>query len=222
MKELKHISTGFLLGLVAVACMGAAATFTKYPHVAMLNQNSVITNATLGVTAVGLIPVTQLTNTGASGFASKVLQHDNRNVGTNFVVDVTSLTNTGAGGFPAKVVQANEAGLITNATSVATDTNAVANSGGQATNLTVTTALTLNGLSGDSIRLAVRSSTGQSNNVFAVQTAIADLLFGVATNGTLCFGNVLTNATKSTNPLFFMVITNKGTAFVLPLYGLSD
>lgn len=131
MKDFKSLLFGALLGVVAVAAVGAVATFTVYPHVAMTDQTGAITNCTLasgGLPASAayfnqwnrltnvVLDVTSLTNGGSGGFASKVAQENASHTLTNVTLLFTSLTNGGSGGFPAKPVLQNGTGLATNTT----------------------------------------------------------------------------------------------------------
>lgn len=90
------------------------------------------------------------------------------------------------------------------------------------TNGSVNNSLAVTATSGDGIRLAVRGFTAQTNDVLQVQTAVNGLVFGVDLSGCFKFADVKTNATMGSNTVLYMVITNKGVGYVIPLHALTD
>lgn len=102
------------------------------------------------------------------------------------------------------------------------DTNFNANLYAASTNASINNSLAVTGLTGDGYRLAVRGTSAQTNDVLQVQTALNALVFGVQLNGTLRWGDAPTNATMGSNVVLYLVVTNNGVGYALPLHALTD
>lgn len=89
-----------------------------------------------------------------------------------------------------------------------------------ATNTSIYNSAAVTGLTGDGIRLAVRATNGQTNDVFAVQDNNSIMQFGVKSGGMVIWGNGPTNATAqtATNLICWMIVTNAGKGYAIPLH----
>lgn len=90
------------------------------------------------------------------------------------------------------------------------------------TNGSVVNSLAVTGTTGDGIRAAIRGTAAQTNDVLQVQTSANALVFGVQLNGTMRWANAPTNATMGSNTVLYLVVTNNGTGYVLPLHAFTN
>jgi len=172
----------FAAGALAMVCLGlATGQIYRGTFVGSFTGNGAnITNlAPGGITVPIMPPSANLTNWSALATGAKQP--------SSLVLSNLSLKNGGD---------------LTNVTSTLTDWTG-SDSKANATNASIVDSLAVTGLTGDGIRLAVRRKSGQTNDIFQVQTEGNAALFSVETGG---IPRTSTYRATSTN------------AFVIPAY----
>lgn len=149
---------------------------------------------------------------------------------SNFTGDASGLTGITAESTNAATADyATEAGHSTNsdlatlATTAVTSTNwDQAATKAASTNATIYSSITLNGQTGWGVQFAARANATQTNDVFQIQDENSAMVLGVNETGHLSWANAPTNATGGSNTVLWLVITNLGQPFAIPLHNLTD
>lgn len=191
-----------------------------------VNDARAVTNKAGDLTLEAASTFLQMSATGSgSGYqyydffngGSQFIMRRKANGGASVLATIFTLTNdVWTFGVPVSGTFSGDGSALTGIA----DTNFNAGLYAASTNASIVNSLAVTGMTGDGVRLAVRATNGQTNDVFAVQDNNNIRQFGVRSGGGLVWNNAPTNDLANTNSVIWMIVTNAGVGYLMPLYAI--